>query len=68
MLYNPDGSSLVVHAGQCVDKYLGQNKVVVLSYIEYGNIDYILHLAGGEDKEGIILEGDAKSFCVEPGA
>ena len=36
--------------------------------IEYCDIDYVLHTAGGGDVEGVIQEGGAQSFCVEPGA
>jgi len=68
VVYNPDGSSLVVRAGQCEEQCPGQHELVILSYIEYGDIDYILHMAGGGDEEGLIIEGDAKSFCIEPGA
>ena len=47
VIYNPEGGSLMVRAGQCTEKCPGQNELVILSYIEYGDIDYILHLAGG---------------------
>ena len=67
VLYNPDGSSLIVRAGECTSNCPGQHELIILSYIEYGDIDYILHMAGGGDEEGLILEGDAKSFCIEPG-
>merc|ERR1719469_1075066 len=67
-IYDPDGSSLVIRAGECTETCPGKNELVVLSYIEYieyGDIDYILHISGQGDVEGLILEGDAKSFCID---
>lgn len=39
-------------------------ELIILSYIEYGDIEYILHVSCGGDVEGVIPEGDSKSYCV----
>ena len=54
-----------IRAGECQDPCPGQRELVFVTYLEdYGDTDYRFYRSGKGDEEGTLIEGNAKSYCV----
>ena len=59
----------VFRVGNCEDPCPGQRELVIATYIDgYGNTDFRWYRSGQGDEEATIIEGNAKSYCIDIGA